>query len=169
MKNKQFNENMLDDLLNSSKLKAPEGTTKKIMDKLPDSVPTPLWGTIIHFWPADKWVMPAFAGAVTAVLLIGATLIYTDRIFSDQVRVTFEIQAPDASKIELVGSFNNWEPGNIELKGPNKAGRWSTSVKLKEGRHEYMFLVDGKTWITDPSAAIYRPDGFGRDNAIIDI
>jgi hypothetical protein len=32
-----------------------------------------------------------------------------------------------------------------------------------------MFVVDGATWTTDPHAEAYRDDGFGNQNAIVDI
>jgi hypothetical protein len=40
-------------------------------------------------------------------------------------------------------------------------------VELPEGRHEYIFLVDGKRWVTDPRGASHRPDGFGQVNTVI--
>jgi 1,4-alpha-glucan branching enzyme len=87
----------------------------------------------------------------------------------DQTLVAFELHAPDARSVELVGSFNGWAVGEFRLDGPDATGHWSITVPLPEGRHEYQFLIDGKRWIADPKATIRRPDGFGRSNAVLEI
>ena len=86
---------------------------------------------------------------------------------SKRITVTFQLHAPEAEKIELLGSFNAWESGRIVLDGPDKSGCWRTTLTLPEGRYEYMFLVNGEIWTVDPSARMYRDDGFGRQNAVI--
>ena len=85
------------------------------------------------------------------------------------MKVHFELHAPGARSVELVGSFKHWQPGSIRLVGPDASGHWTASIHLPEGRHEYQFLVDGRQWVTDPMAAVVRPDGFGRANAILDV
>lgn len=168
--NNQTSDKMIDRMLGESGLRAPEGMADRIMHGLPDSVPAYTFAErIIQFWPQNQWIMPATAGAVAAILMMCAIFVTLSSALTDRVLVTFAIEAPDAKQIELVGSFSNWEPGQIKLEDPDGDGRWSASVKLEEGRHEYMFLVDGEAWITDPSATIHRPDGFGRKNAIIEI
>ncbi|MFC1572325.1 glycogen-binding domain-containing protein [Candidatus Eisenbacteria bacterium] len=37
---------------------------------------------------------------------------------------------------------------------------------MRQGRHEYMFVVDGE-WMTDNNAAFYVDDGFGNQNAVL--
>jgi 1,4-alpha-glucan branching enzyme len=46
-------------------------------------------------------------------------------------------------------------------------GVWTVSIPLKPGEHSYMFVVDGKAWVTDPKAETYRDDGFGNKNAVM--
>ena len=88
---------------------------------------------------------------------------------AQRMLVHFQIHAPGAQRVELVGDFNNWTPGAIRLHGPDASGHWTADVELPEGRYEYQFLVNGKTWVTDPNAATHRPDGFGRENAVMDV
>jgi 1,4-alpha-glucan branching enzyme len=57
----------------------------------------------------------------------------------------------------------------MRLQGPDASGHWTINVELPEGHYEYQFLVNGKTWVTDPNADAYRPDGFGRENAVVDV
>jgi hypothetical protein len=43
------------------------------------------------------------------------------------------------------------------MEGPDKTGTYSTKLKLKTGAHEYKFVIDGKSWRTDPG----NPDVVG--------
>ena len=36
------------------------------------------------------------------------------------------------------------------MTGPDKEGWYTTSLPLREGRYEYKFVIDGKTWKQDP-------------------
>ncbi len=88
---------------------------------------------------------------------------------TDLVTVHFELHAPGAEQVELLGDFNSWKTGDIVLAGPDASGHWTAAVQLPEGRHEYIFLVDGERWIADPKASTIRPDGFGHVNAVIQV
>ena len=62
----------------------------------------------------------------------------------------FFCQAPAAKQVTLVGDFNGWDPNAIPMtRQPD--GRWTASVELSHGDHQYFFLVDGKR-VLDPSA-----------------
>ncbi|HEY6222600.1 MAG TPA: isoamylase early set domain-containing protein [Gemmatimonadales bacterium] len=74
---------------------------------------------------------------------------------------------PGARSVEVVGSFTDWRPGAVVLRDDDHDGIWRASVVLPVGEHEYMFVVDGERWITDPLAGRYVDDGFGRENALI--
>ena len=74
---------------------------------------------------------------------------------------------PDARSVEVVGSFTDWRPGAVELRDDDHDGVWRAAVVLPVGEHEYMFVVDGERWVTDPLAGRYVDDGFGRQNALL--
>lgn len=78
------------------------------------------------------------------------------------VFVRFEISAPDASRVELAGSFSNWSP-EISLARMGD-GRWMAFVPLHPGVHDYAFRVDGERWVVDPGAPRVA-DGFGGFNS----
>ncbi len=82
--------------------------------------------------------------------------------------VTFELRAPRARKVAVVGDFNKWDPAADILDGPDANGVWRKTIILPRGRHEYLFLVDGKTWLPD-SAAPSSEDGMGGRNSIITV
>lgn len=81
--------------------------------------------------------------------------------------VTFVLVAPSAHSVAVAGDFNEWQPSRAPL--DNRDGVWTLTIELRPGRYEYMFLVDGKQWVTDPAARLRRDDGFGNQNAILEL
>jgi 1,4-alpha-glucan branching enzyme len=79
----------------------------------------------------------------------------------------FQIFAPQAKKVCVVGSFNNWDPKKVSAKKDTK-GNWTVKVSLKPGRYEYKFFVDG-SWVNDPkcSSAVYN--SFGTQNSVVEV
>jgi 1,4-alpha-glucan branching enzyme len=80
---------------------------------------------------------------------------------------TFKLFAPQARKVCLAGSFNNWNTDLLTAK-KDVRGNWQVKISLKPGKYEYKFFVDG-SWLNDPSCTSYAPNGFGTQNCIIDI
>jgi len=76
---------------------------------------------------------------------------------------------PGARSVEVVGSFNNWSRGLLHLRDENHDGIWHAAAVLPAGQHEYMFVVDGERWVTDPLAGRFIDDGFGagRENSVL--
>jgi len=149
---------------------APEGFADRVVEALP------AWRTAQRRkgWARGRsWLLPALAGAAAML----AVMLGIDRLrsgpdvpaASHRVAFRFELHAPGADQVELLGTFNNWKMGDIVLEGPDVSGHWTATVELPEGRHEYIFLVDGERWVADPRAATLRPDGFGHVNTVIQI
>lgn len=150
--------------------KAPDDFEKRVMDALPAwrTAPQPGW------WQRQRpWMIPALAGAAAMlVVMLGINRVRPAAeapAAAQLVTFHFELHAPGADQVELLGTFNNWKPGDIVLDGPDASGHWTATVELPEGRYEYIFLVDGERWIADPKAATLRPDGFGNVNAVIQV
>ena len=80
---------------------------------------------------------------------------------------TFSIVAPQATTVQLVGDFTEWESNPIGLKR-QKDGTWRTTVPLEPGSHEYRFLVDGH-WRDDESCLMRRPNPYGETNCVRDV
>ena len=83
------------------------------------------------------------------------------------VPVQFTLRAVRASQVALVGDFNGCSPTATLLEPGQEPGTWSVTVPLSAGRHVYAFLVDGRSWMTDPRAQKARDLDFGRENSVL--
>jgi len=80
--------------------------------------------------------------------------------------VRFELSAPRASHVALVGSFNEWNPVATPLSREPATGKWVVSLRLPPGRHVYAFVVDGDV-TADPSAPRAADDDFGSPSSVV--
>jgi hypothetical protein len=82
--------------------------------------------------------------------------------------IRFQLAAPGAHRVALVGDFNDWSRDAIVLQPAEQPGVWTASVPIKPGRHEYAFIVDGKRWVPDPYAATHT-DEFNVKSSVIQV
>jgi len=80
--------------------------------------------------------------------------------------VRFSLHAPAAKSVAISGSFNQWDTTKDLLSGPDSRGGWSIVLPLPEGRHEYLFIINGEMWLVDP-AVLSVDDGLGGRNSVI--
>ena len=85
-----------------------------------------------------------------------------------KVYVRLVLLQPDAQSVSVAGDFNDWNPGQTKLER-SEGGMWTATIALKPGRYQYMFVIDGKQWVADPLAEEGTGDGFGSQNAVLDI
>jgi 1,4-alpha-glucan branching enzyme len=67
-----------------------------------------------------------------------------------QKPINFFCFAPKAKQVDLVGDFNNWQPG-VHPMNRQPDGSWTLQIPLHHGHHHYQFLVDGEPTL-DPRA-----------------
>jgi Glycogen recognition site of AMP-activated protein kinase len=123
-------------------------------------------------------VLSAVAGLLTVmpervvevpVAMAPAQTIGTDtKQESPLVFVRLALLQPGARSVSVAGDFNGWNPAHTPLER-SVGGMWTATIPLKPGRYEYMFVVDGKQWIADPLATDAATDGFGAQNAVLDV
>jgi hypothetical protein len=83
---------------------------------------------------------------------------------------TFRLEGnPTAASVWLTGSFAAWGgnpgAGAVELaKGADEI--WTVVKTMDAGSHQYKFIVDGTSWITDPANPNFIDDGFGGRNSV---
>ncbi|MFS4482356.1 isoamylase early set domain-containing protein [Hyunsoonleella sp. 2307UL5-6] len=84
-------------------------------------------------------------------------------------KVTFSIEAPDAKKVVVVGSFNDWNAKKAPLK-KLKNGTFKATVDLdKDSSYEFKYVVDGE-FVNDTAADAYAWNDFaGAENSIVTV
>ena len=85
----------------------------------------------------------------------------------DLVSTRFTYVSDEARSVAVAGDFNDWEPQPMRPRTVSGHRVWSTTLRLSQGEHQYMFVIDGERWVTDPLAPVQRQDGFGHKNAVI--
>jgi hypothetical protein len=88
---------------------------------------------------------------------------------SDTV-VTFVFVAHSATRVSVVGDFNQWNADATPMSRIGNSGAWTVTVPIAAGRHLYSFVAvgaDGEKWAADPHAPAAPDDGFGRANSVI--
>lgn len=155
-------------LLEEWEEEAPDDFLSRVMMRLPDPSGRRRPGRVRALWPGrGLWAVPTFVGAVGMLLIIlGIGLFYGGGV-EDLVAVHFDVYAPSAKTVEMVGTFSGWMPGKIALKGPDGVGYWGCSIKLHPGRYEYLFLIDGVKLVPDGGTAARCPDGYGSQNSLV--
>ena len=81
--------------------------------------------------------------------------------------VSFELVKPEAKRVYVAGSFNDWKPELAAL-APSGNGRWKADLVIRPGRYEYLFVVDGQ-WMPDPNAKESVQNPFGGRNSILGV
>lgn len=84
-------------------------------------------------------------------------------------KVTFSVPAEDAKKVQVVGTFNDWnEKEAVELK-KFKNGNFRGTVDLeKDNSYEFRYLVDG-AYVNDEQADSYAMNVFGSENSVLNV
>lgn len=81
--------------------------------------------------------------------------------------IRFVLVAPGASRVALVGDFNDWDPRAMPLRPAGDGRLWTIEVSLRAGRHEYAFVVNDRQWRVDPTAPRAVANDFGPPNSVI--
>lgn len=76
--------------------------------------------------------------------------------------------ATNATKVQLLGDFNNWDPQKAPVM---KKGKEEYSIQIdlaSPSTYQFRYLIDGERWQNDFSADGYVPSPFGgADNSVI--
>jgi Carbohydrate-binding module 48 (Isoamylase N-terminal domain) len=80
--------------------------------------------------------------------------------------VRFALVAPGASRVSLVGDFNQWDAQATPMRQVGDGRLWLVEVPLAPGRHVYAFVVDGDV-TPDPSAPRAGEEDFGTPSSVV--
>jgi hypothetical protein len=147
-----------------------ESFTERLMGKLAGGSPFRAvlgalrWGIV----PRLRLVL-----AVVAVLLVVGGILSWFRgiqLGREDTLVRFELVAPEAQSVNLVGDFSDWDPHRFAMKDATGEGSWQITIRLKKGQvYTYNFLMDGRQWISDPNSLRQVADGFGGESSVLEL
>jgi hypothetical protein len=128
----------------------------------------PAWvlATLVAVLAAGAWLGARF---VTARSRHGVTPLVLERgpAGANTLPVTFVLRAPGASRVSVVGDFNNWDASATPMAHSGSGDLWVLNVQLPRGVHLYSFVLDGSEWRPDPSAPLAADGSFGGHNSVI--
>lgn len=75
------------------------------------------------------------------------------------VPVRFQLHAPDALSVSLIGEMTDWQAAPIPMQR-DASGLWHTTLRLRQGQWLYKFIVDGQ-FVADPKNPLRADDGWG--------
>ncbi len=81
------------------------------------------------------------------------------------LNVRFDLVAPTASQVAIVGDFNQWNAQSLPMRRSADGRRWEIEVRLPPGRYTYGFIVDGRL-TPDPRAPENASDDFGIPSSV---
>lgn len=81
--------------------------------------------------------------------------------------ISFTFFAPLACEVRLAGSFTRWAERSIVMKQSGD-GHWHTTIKLKPGRYEYKYIIDGQ-WENAQHPAEVITNEQGITNSIVTV
>lgn len=103
------------------------------------------------------------ASTVAAVVII-LFFVVPSRI-STAVPHRFVIYRPDASQIEIAGSFTAWK--RIPMRRMGSSGYWEITLNLSKEEHRFTYILEGRQSFADPTVPIREHDDFGGENSIL--
>lgn len=80
--------------------------------------------------------------------------------------IHFEVRAPSAHRVSLVGDFNAWNASALPMRRSTNGAAWGIDVHLPAGRHAFAYAVDGRLMI-DSTAALAADDNFGVPSSVV--
>ena len=77
----------------------------------------------------------------------------------------FVIYKPEATKVEITGTFTKWE--RVPLREAGNSGYWEVTLELPRGVHRFTYILDDHTPFADPTVLACEQDDFGGVDSII--
>jgi hypothetical protein len=133
---------------------------------------TPVAVTPLKLLPAGVSVLVVLAVAVTFLWRApggeGTGTQGINEVTDQGLRtVTLFLDRPDATDVEVIGSFNHWSQQGVRMVWDKERRLWVVTLSLKRGSYEYAFRVNGTEIVADPRAVLHQDDGFGHQNSIL--
>lgn len=165
-------ETLLEDVRRTAARSAPAWLENRVLAAVKSPQVAP-WRRAVSWLVQPRDVRVAPASALVGIAAFGLIAVFpwisrpAESSAEGVAYVQLFLEAPSANSVAIAGDFNSWEP--IELEDVDGDGVWAAHLAVDPGIYEYMFVLDGSRWVTDPHAERYSDDGFGNRNAILAI
>jgi len=80
------------------------------------------------------------------------------------VELKFYALRENPKTVAVAGDFSDWNSLQMERKNDNC---WVITLKVKPGKYQYSFVIDGNEWVPDPGSPRQVEDGFGGVNSVL--
>ena len=164
----------IESVLAAGDVRAPATLSARVMERVREGSAR---GSALRWLLAPRPLRPVAVLAAAAIAFLLAFPVA--RILDDRgpvaekpegpVLVQFVFHAPGASGVSVAGDFTGWDSDAMLLRDDDGDGIWTGLFPVTQGIHKYMFVVDGERWVTDPYATAYVDDGFGGQNALLEV
>ena len=104
------------------------------------------------------------AGLATALIILYVSLPFQERL---SIPHRFVIYQPEVNKVELTGSFIDWQTRAMKRVG--SSGYWAITLDLPEGEHRFSYILEGNQRLADPTILSREYDDFGGENSILEV
>ena len=112
-------------------------------------------------------IRPRLVSVATATCLLSSAAPIAARAQKAAVRHEFVYHSTRALKSAAVaGTFNHWDRTTNPMTRDADGKTWRVILPLPQGKHEYKFVLNGETWVTDPGAKT-ADDGNGNRNSVL--
>lgn len=144
--------------------------------------PQPWWKSLFAFPAMTVQLRPAVVVAVVFVLGLGigywmnhtpsqvpevaTTEAPAKSTGEKEYVVKLVYMDPSAKSVHVMGDFSHWQQLPMSRQG---GGLWTITVPLTEGMYNYQFVIDGKRFVTDPTAPEKADDGFGQTDSVLSL
>jgi 1,4-alpha-glucan branching enzyme len=78
--------------------------------------------------------------------------------------VRLGVHCPHGCTVCLAGSFNGWQPTELQRDGEER----HIDLSLPPGDYEYLFVVNDR-WLPDPACVEGRPNPYGGENSVLHV
>ncbi len=75
--------------------------------------------------------------------------------------------AASVRSVAVAGAFNNWNMRANPMAADADGKTWRLTLRLPMGKHLYKFVVNGDTWVADPTAPVNPNDSNGNSVLLI--
>jgi hypothetical protein len=113
------------------------------------------------------WLGGAIAAGIGLVLLSRVPVPPPPIVATAETRPVLLRLAAPASRVSVVGDFNDWDPAATPLR--RNGSTWSVELHLKPGRYHYIFLIDGRRWASDPAEPPVIESDFGAPTSVLTV